>query len=103
MAEERDSYKSRSIIELSCEDARKFFLKQESYCTIDLPQYFNFDDLLSEVYQAFGGKSLCEFIQKNPRAFDDINHVIIDNKDGRYAWRPLELIHQLCMSRLSII
>ncbi len=93
MTEERDRYKSRSIIELSCGDAQKFFLKQESYCTIDLPQYFDFDDLLSDVYQEFGGKSLCEVIQKNPRAFDDINHVIVNNKDGRYAWRPLELIH----------
>ena len=95
MVEERDRSKSRSIIELSCGDAQKFFLKQESYCTIDLPQYFNFDDLLSDVYQEFGGKSLYEFRQKDPRprAFDDINHVIVNNKDGRYAWRPLELIH----------
>ena len=93
MTEERNKPKSRSIIELSCEDAQKFLLKQESYCTIDLPQYFNFNNLLSDVNQVLGGKSLCEFRKKSPRSFDDINHVIVNNKDGRYAWRPLELIH----------
>ena len=92
MTEERDVSKSRSIIELSCEEAQKFLIQQENYCTIDLPQYFNFDNLLSDVDQVLGGKSLYKLLQKT-RAFDDINHVIVNNKDGRYAWRPLELIH----------
>ena len=94
MIKEKNEPKSRFIIELSCQEAQKFFLKQESYCTIDLPQYFNFNKLLSDVDQVLGGKNLYEFIQQDKlRSFDDINHVIINNKDGRYAWRPLELIH----------
>lgn len=92
MTEEIDRSKSRSIVELSCEEAQKFLLKQKSYCTIDLPVYFNFDNLLSDVDQVLRGKSICRFLQ-NARVFDDINHVIVNNKDGRYAWRPLELIH----------
>jgi hypothetical protein len=27
------------------------------------------------------------------KKFDDVNHVILNNKDGKYAWRPFELIH----------
>ena len=25
--------------------------------------------------------------------FDDVDHLIHDNKDGRYAWRPMELTY----------
>src|SRR5690606_13749392 len=28
-----------------------------------------------------------------PRDYDNINHTILNNKDGNYAWRPFQLIH----------
>ena len=42
------------------------------------------------------GKQLSNFTtgpQRIVRGFDKVNHVLLSNKDGRYAWRPLELIH----------
>ena len=86
------SSKRRSIVELDHNDARAFFLKHESYCRIDLPHYLQFDGLIGDVYKVLKGKNLKHY-GSNPRAFYDINHVILDNKDGKYEWRPLELIH----------
>lgn len=38
-----------SILELSHDEAKAFFLKAESYCNFDLPPYFVFDQLLSGI------------------------------------------------------
>ena len=85
--------RGRSIIELSCDEARSFLLKQESYCTISLPAYFQFNDLLSDTAKVLEGQHLSGFLSCSPRTRDRVNHVILNNKDGQFAWRPLELIH----------
>lgn len=84
--------KQQSILDLSAADAKKFFLKHESYCSIDLPPYFRFDKLLRGVDEALEGKRLSELIN-NPRDYENVNHLLMGNKDGKYAWRPLQLIH----------
>ena len=85
--------KSRSILELSCDEARLFLLKQESYCTIELPPYFRFDELLTGVGRALEGQVFSQLQNQTPRDCDNVNHLILNNKDGRYAWRSLQLIH----------
>lgn len=91
--------KSRPIIKLPAEDAKKFFLKNENYFTTLTPEYIQFSDLLSEVDQALARLPLPmpwpreRTTKQNPRSFDDVNHLIMSSKDGRYAWRPLEIIH----------
>lgn len=85
--------RSRSILELSCDEARSFFLKQESYCTIELPPYFHFNEFLSGIGKVLEGKVLSELRSQPPRDLDNVNHLILNNKDGRHAWRPLQLIH----------
>lgn len=87
------SLRNRSILELSCDEARAFLLKHESYCSIDFPPYFIFDDLLSGVSKELNGKNLSDFRRENPRDFEGVNHHVLNNKDGRHAWRPLQLIH----------
>ena len=81
----------RCVTELSADEARQFFLKQESYCTIDLPPYFTFNDILSDVARLINGKSLSNFRDSKVRDLDHVNHLVLNNKDGRYSWRPLEL------------
>ena len=83
----------RSITALSRDEARQFLLKHDSYCTIDLPHYFDFADLLSAVARILEGKQLSDFYLKTPRESDNVNHPVLSNKDGRFDWRPLELIH----------
>ncbi len=85
--------RNRSILELSCDEAREFLLKQESYCRLDLPPYFQFRSLLDGIVEVLDDKRLSDFRSGKPWEFDDVNHLILSNKDGRYAWRPLQLIH----------
>lgn len=85
--------RSRSILELSCDEARSFFLKQESYCIIDLPPYFHFNELLSGISEVLEDKALSGLQNQKPRDCENVNHLILHNKDGRHAWRPLQLIH----------
>ena len=84
---------SKSILELTNDEARQYFLKQESYCNFDLPRYINFQELLNGVDEVLKGKNLSDFSKEIPRNYDDINYKILNNKDGKYAWRPLQLIN----------
>jgi len=88
-----EGQKVRSILGLSSDEVREFFLKEESYCTIDLPPYIHFDSLLKETANVLDGENIRELCAQKPRDFEDVNHLILNNKDGRHAWRPLQLIH----------
>ncbi len=93
MAKIKSHPRIRHIIELSCDEARAFLLKGESYCNFSLPNYFQFNDLLRTVAKVLEGKQLSGCTNGSHRSMDGVNHVILNNKDGRYAWRSLELIH----------
>lgn len=80
----------KKIIELSHTEARQYFLKQESYCNIDLPKYFNFQPLLDALSQ---NGNLNNIPLSEAKKFDNINYKFLTNKDGKFAWRPLQLIN----------
>lgn len=82
----------RSVLDMSASQARAFFLKPESYCRLDLPPYFDFRRLLRPVDKFLKIKPLAG-LKLKPREFEDVNYTIYSNKDGRYAWRPFQLIH----------
>ena len=84
---------SQSINEMSCNEARDFLLKHKSYYSNDLPTYYQFGDVLKGVERELQGKNLPDLWHRKPRNHVNVNHLMLDNKDGRYAWRPLELIH----------
>ncbi|TWT35908.1 Reverse transcriptase (RNA-dependent DNA polymerase) [Posidoniimonas corsicana] len=84
---------SRSVLDLSASEARAFFLKHDSYCNFDLPGYFSFDSLLQGVSRELVGKDLRGLRSSDPRDLDDASHTILSNKDGRFAWRPIQLCH----------
>lgn len=92
----------RSVLELTHEEARTFFLKQESYCNFELPSYFQFSKLLASVSKCLAGKDFKTFLAAkcHPRDVDDANHTILQNKDGRYGWRSMQLIHPTLYVRL---
>lgn len=85
--------KRQSVLEMSGSEARYFFLKGQSYCNFDLPPYFTFDSLLAKASKQLEGKSLKTMTSCSPRDYDDLSHKILNNKDGKFAWRPLELTH----------
>jgi RNA-directed DNA polymerase len=82
----------RSVLDMSASEASTFFLKPESYCRLDLPPYFDFQRLLRPVDKFLKNKPLSS-LKLKPRDFEDVNYTIYSNKDGRYAWRPFQLIH----------
>jgi len=83
---------AQSVLDMSAKDARAFFLKSESYCRIDLPPYFDFTQVLRAVEKYLTGKSLTS-LKLKPRRCEDVSYTIYSNKDGRYAWRPFQLVH----------
>lgn len=104
----------KCLLELSFTEARQYFLKENSYFNFDLPKYFVFNDLiqlvsthlseidLSTLYSTYtiGNQTKKYF----PSAFEDVNYKILNNKDGKYSWRPFQLIHPaLYVSLVHII
>lgn len=84
----------RVILELDHTEAKAHFLKSSSYFNADLPPYINFEPLLNDVDTVLNGahyKGLQS--QTPPKNMDGVNYVLLTNKDGKFAWRPLELIH----------
>jgi len=83
----------KELIKLSNEEARKHFLKSSSYFNGDMPSYISFEPILDDVANILNGKSYTKFKSKDPNNFQGVNHNFLSNKDGKFAWRPLELIH----------
>ena len=106
----------KSILDMSSSEARSFLIKGKSYCRCDLPKYFVFDQLIADISKVLEGKNLSDFctqipkLNKNgevqvdnhgiekqcsdsPKNYDDVNYKMLNNKDGKYAWRPFQLIH----------
>lgn len=85
--------RSRNILELAHDEARNFLLKPESYFSLDLPPYIVFDDLINGVDKILSSKRLTDLRNNSPRDYDSVNYTILHNKDGKYSWRPFQLIH----------
>lgn len=83
----------KNILSLKYNEARDFLLKNESYINIDLPPYINFEDLLLKISKKLKGEVYKSIKNKNPDKLENINYKLLHNKNGKYEWRPFELIH----------
>ena len=83
----------QQIIELSSVDASAHFLKGSSYFNGDFPKYISFELILQKVASVLNGANFSGFKNANPYTIPNVNYSFTTNKDGRFAWRPLELIH----------
>lgn len=87
----------KCLVELSNKEAKDYFLKGISYFNSNMPKYIKFDTILYNIsslldgkYYRQNGRDLFECL---PSGLSDVNYNFATNKDGRFAWRPLELIH----------
>lgn len=84
----------KRLFELSNEDVKRHFLKGSSYFNGDMPNYINFEPILTDVAVILNGGNYAQFKSKNPPdIFSNVNYNFIANKDGKFAWRPYELMH----------
>jgi len=54
-----------------------------------------FDDLLAGIDKKLTGNELNSFLNngKKPSDCEGVNYIIFNNKNGKYAWSQLQLIH----------
>lgn len=83
----------KKIIDMSSNEAKRFFLKSSSYFSMNLPEYFDFSDLINDVDAKLKGKTLSQLWNNKPDLYDDVNYKFNQNKDGKYAWRMFQIIH----------
>ena len=83
----------KTILELSRTKALDYFMQSSNYSTLPLPIYFDFQKILNFVKTNIGTKDFatCLESKKNPSDYDGVNYNLFINKDGRYAYRPLQL------------
>jgi hypothetical protein len=82
----------KQLVDVTNEEARAHFLKGSSYFNGDFPEYISFEPILVAVAAVLDGKQYSDFGIK-PFLHPDVNYQFVANKDGRFAWRPYELMH----------
>jgi hypothetical protein len=83
----------KRLVDLSNEEAKAHFLKGSSYFNGDMPSYISFEPMLADVAGVLNGSTFTQFKATNPAELPDANYNFIANKDGKFAWRPYELMH----------
>ena len=100
----------RNVFEETAEDARKFLLRASSFCSIGLPKYYDFQKILIALQNEYEKgwhiekrKNSHSFLVKSPTGvvfnggdaskLDDVNYRIYSNKDGKFDWRPLQIMN----------
>ena len=90
----------KTILDLEAQEALFFFLDSKIYCSLDFPPYIAFGSLLNTIN---------EFLSNNPDIlkhahpdnYENVNYIIAANKDGKYDWRPFELINPILYVQLA--
>jgi hypothetical protein len=74
--------KQKKITELNSIEARAFLLRHKSYCTFDLPPYFDFSMLLSEISNKIIDHSICDYFDngRKPHECEDVNYNFYESK-----------------------
>lgn len=95
----------RTILSLNENEVFKYLMNEHNYTTIDFPPYFTFQKILDDTYNQIKNKKLPDFCKKisipgkkkkevvYPKDYENVNYKLITNKNGKYDWRLLELIH----------
>ena len=80
------------LLDLSAAEAKAHFLKGSSYFNGDFPDYISFEPILNGVAEVLAGNGFSSHTTKKPDIVSGVNYSFVANKDGRFAWRPYELI-----------
>lgn len=100
------------ILDMSANELRQFLMESTSYFNVMLPTYFDFHPVLIRAQKLLNKHKclsnlakLVKVPKKNkngykikpemPSNIDNLNYTLFLNKNGKYDWRPLTLIHPL--------
>lgn len=83
----------KTLLDLNHTEAKAYFLKPESYSDIDLPKYITFNNILTNLSKDPSISSISNSQFKKAQLLEDVNYSFLNNKDGKFAWRPLQLIN----------
>lgn len=83
----------KKLLDLTATEAKKHFLKGSSYFNGDFPNYISFEPILADVAGVLNGGHFAQHKSSKPDDITDVNYSFVANKDGRFAWRPYELMH----------
>ena len=84
---------TKRLLDLSAVEAKAHFLKGSSYFNGDFPDYISFEPILSGVSDILADGHFSAHRRSGPEFLPDVNYSFVANKDGRFAWRPYELMH----------
>ena len=87
---------SDNVLSLSHNEARDFFLQHDNFCNIDLPKYFSFTSILTFLRN----RNIDAIRTTNARNYSDVNYTLFCNKDGKYAWRPTQILNPVIYVKL---
>lgn len=82
----------KNILELNHIDAKKIFLEGQNFFSLDLPKYFNFTELLTKISTELSG-DYKTIKQSDPENCSEVNYKLYNNKDGKYDWRPYQVMN----------
>lgn len=85
----------KTILDLSNVKAYRYFMEPENYCNVSFPVYISFKNILEYIEKTVGNKDLNAILKNpnkgNPSSFENVNHTILMKKDGKYAYRPIQI------------
>ena len=85
-----------TVLDLTATEAKEFFIRNDSYCNVELPPYFNFAHCLKSAIDEIKSSDLKEISQKSPNNignFDNVNYKFTTNKENSLSWRQFQLIN----------
>lgn len=85
----------KSILEMNDQEARRFLLKSSSYFNTSLPNYIDLSVGIEKAVNLLQNATISD-LSRSKKALSksvNVNHRLLVNKDGNYAWRPLQILH----------
>lgn len=89
----KDKDTTKLFFDLTADEAKALLMTSAHYHNFELPEYFNFDNVLNHVQNTVGDRPYTECLHQSIdiNRCHGVNIDILLNKDGHYAVRPLTL------------
>lgn len=85
----------KKVHELTSKAALSYFLRHDSYTTLELPSYIDFSTLLENINSAIDKGEISFLPDPKLLMGKEINYEVLVSKDGLYSWRRITLINPL--------